>query len=218
MAEDKELEELKSKLADATASIEKLKAKNDELIAEKRSTKTGAEAKLADAEAKIDELTETLAKSQRDHDKALKAAEKARDEALQAVEGERGAVSKLVLENGLTDALQKAGVTPTQLPAVRAYLKEKGVLAVESEGDVRRAVAKLVKDGKESKLSVEEYVNQFAASDEGKAFIPASGNAGSGAGGQRGGAAVSTRTQAELSAMAPKDRAAFFAGGGVATD
>jgi hypothetical protein len=65
-----------------------------------------------------------------------------------------------------------------------------------------------------------DYITKhFATSEIGKAFIPASGDSGGGAGGVSfKGTATRTASQAEISAMKPTDRAAFFAAGGAASD
>ena len=56
MAEEKKLEDLELKLAEAQKSIEALSSKNRELLDEKRATKSGAERQLLEAQDRIAEL------------------------------------------------------------------------------------------------------------------------------------------------------------------
>lgn len=145
--------------------------------------------------------------------KILKTLTKERDDATNKAQAESAANHRLLVDNGLTDALNRAGIRKEFLPAARALLKEQGIISVEAEGDVRRAVAKTA-DGKA--VPLEEYVTKhFALSDEGKAFIPAEGNSGGGSGGPaRQGGTSKTMSMAEHQALDPKDQARFFADGG----
>jgi hypothetical protein len=146
----------------------------------------------------------------------LKKLTKERDESVAKAQSESAANHRLLVDNGLTDALTKAGIRKELLPAARALLKEQGIISVETDGDVRRAVAKLA-DGKA--LPLEDYVlKHFALSDDGKAFIPADGNSGGGAGGPgRIAGAAKTMAFAAHQALGPKDQAAFFEEGGTLT-
>lgn len=186
-----------------------LKQKNADLLGKLKKKDDGEGGKVAELESKIDDLTEQLAKTTRDSEKARKALEKERDDFKAMAANEQTAVSRLVLDNGLTEALTKAGVRKELLPAARALLKEQGILSVKSEGDVRKAVAKLAKDGKEEELTLEDYITKhFVASESGKAFIPASGNSGAGAGGNGGaGGSCAGKKWAEMSL---KERTELF--------
>lgn len=186
-----------------------LKTKNADLLGKLKKKDDGEGGKVAELESKIDDLTEQLAKTTRDSEKVRKALEKERDDFKAMAANEQTAVSRLVLDNGLTEALTKAGVRKELLPAARALLKEQGILSVKSEGDVRKAVAKLAKDGKEEELTLEDYITKhFVASESGKAFIPASGNSGAGAGGNGGaGGSGAGKKWAEMSL---KERTELF--------
>jgi hypothetical protein len=160
------------------------------------------------SEAK-DRKLESFAKERASSEKALS----------EALSGERSAVARLVLDTGLTSELMKANVKPSLIPAAKALIREKGILSIESEGDVRRAVATLKADGKESRMDLGAYVAQFAASDEGKEFVQAAANSGSGSGGAsdareaRGAGEPSGKTMREgaFAALAPKEKARFIA-------
>ena len=184
---DEGLDALKDQLASMNKELDALRSKNKELLDEKRATKTGAERQLADATERVEELTAQLAKVQADSEKKIKTIQTEYEGLSKALESEKGANVKLLVENGLTEALTKAGVLKELLPAARALLREKGIIAVEADGDLRKAVATLKVDGKETKVSIEDYVSKhFAATDEGKAFVSASHNSGAGAGGASG--------------------------------
>lgn len=185
-----------------------LKQKNADLLGKLKKKDDGEGGKVAELEFKIDDLTEQLAKTARDSEKVRKSLEKERDEFKAMAASEQTAVSRLVLDNGLTEALTKAGVRKELLPAARALLKEQGILSVKSEGDVRKAVAKLAKDGKEEELTLEDYITKhFVASESGKAFIPPSGNSGAGAGSTGGAGSVAGKKWEEMSL---KERTELF--------
>jgi hypothetical protein len=139
-----------------------------------------------------------------------------------ALSGEKMAVARLVLDNGLTAELMRANVKPSLIPAAKALIREKGILSIESEGDIRKAVATMKLDGKESRMELGAYVAQFAASDEGKEFVQAAANAGSGASGAsdareaRGAGEATGKTMKEdaFAALAPKEKARFIAEAG----
>lgn len=163
--------------------------------------------------AKLEKERDEFAAKNAEASSILKKLTKERDEFATKAQAESAANHKLLVDNGLTDALTKAGIRKELLPAARALLKEQGIISVESDGDIRRAVAKM-SDGKA--LPLDEYVSKhFAVSEEGKAFIPAAGNSGGGTGGPgRSGGAAKTMSVAEHQSLPPKEQAAFFADGG----
>lgn len=201
---------------DFETQLEAMRAKNKELLD-----------KLAEAKASLREKEgikpEDFARLEKDlADERAKAAEasgilkkltKERDDATNKAQAESAANHKLLVDNGLTDALNRAGIRKEFLPAARALLKEQGIISVEAEGDMRRAVAKMA-DGKS--VALEDYVTKhFALSEEGKAFIPAEGNSGGGSGGPaRQGGTAKTISMAEHQALSAQDQARFFADGG----
>lgn len=178
------VQELEAKLLDRDKELEALRIKSRELLDEKKATKTGAERLLADANEKIEELNAQIKNLQTDSEKKLNALEARNKEAVGLVESERNANVKLLVENGITDALTKAGVIKELLPAARALIKEQGIVSIEADGDSRKAVVVMKADGKEERLSITDYVSKhFVASNEGKAFVSATINFGAGASG-----------------------------------
>lgn len=134
---------------------------------------------------------------------------------------EKAAVARLLLDAGLTNELSKAQVKPSLMNAAKALIREKGILAVEGEGEIRTAVAHVSKDGTAQKLSLEDWVKEFIASEEGKEFIAAKENAGSGAGARK--SITTNDASASLASerfwnMPAKERSAFMAKGGTITE
>ncbi len=216
MAEDDKGKEIEA----LNASIEKLEAKNKELIAEVRKAKGSTNEETARLAADLDDARAENVKLKAVADKAVARAAQVEKDLTAALEGEKGAVSKLLIDNGLDAVLDKAGILPQYKSAAKALLREKGVLSIESEGDVRRAVAVLKKDGKDVKSSLEDFVTKdFAASDEGKAFFAAESQAGAGAQGGAGkGGAGKKMAAAAFNALPAMDRAKFMSEGGSLTE
>jgi hypothetical protein len=158
-----------------------------------------------------DELLKTLAKERAEKEAAL----------AKSLADEKAAVARLLLDAGLTAELSKANVKPSLLGAAKALIREKGILAVDGEGDVRTAVARVTRDGVEQKVALADWVKEFVASDEGKEFIAAKENTGSGAGEHRG--TTNTNSTNNMSAerfwsLPAKDRSAFILKGGTVTE
>ena len=131
-------EELKAKIDEAIESATGgLAKKNQELLAELKEARKGKAidpAEIDRLQSKIDALEAdlgTAAKAKKDQEKALKLAQ-------DALASESGFTQKLLLDNGLTDALVKAGVAAQYLPAVKAMLGTQAKVVVD--GDSRKAV------------------------------------------------------------------------------
>jgi anion-transporting ArsA/GET3 family ATPase len=158
-----------------------------------------------------DELLKTISKERAEKEAAL----------AKSLSEEKAAVARLLLDAGLTAELSKANVKPSLLGAAKALIREKGILSVDGEGEVRTAVARVRRDGVEQTMSLSDWVREFVASDEGKEFIAAKENAGSGAGEHR--ASTGTASTHSLSAerfwsLPAKDRSAFILKGGTVTE
>lgn len=157
------------------AAVKPLADKRDELLGEVKKLRKESAIKPEDLEAvekERDELKTALTTAQKEAKTFSEAAKKA-DEALKT---EATFNHRLLVENGLTDELTKAGVTnPAFLKAVKSTLASQ--VAVVVEGDTRIAKA--------GDKPLADFVKEWAASDEGKHFIAAPNN--SGGGGQGGG-------------------------------
>jgi hypothetical protein len=121
------------------------------------------------------ELEQRAAKAEDDlkaATKALKAATGDLEITRKAHESESEFTKRLLVDNGLVDALTKAGVTnPVNLKAAKAMLKDGVTLVID--GDTRKAMI--------GDKDLNEGILAWAGSDEGKHFIAAPANSGGGA-------------------------------------
>ena len=164
-------EELDLAIEDATKPLIN---KRDELLKELKTARKNLE-NVGDVE-KLHERIEAL---ENERDTALsqfKAASKQLEQVSKSLESESGFTSKLLLDNGLTDALVKAGVKKELLPAVKALLS--GQAKVVADGEGRKAVI--------GDKAMTDYITEWSSSDEGKHFIQAPANGGGGADGSKG--------------------------------
>lgn len=164
---------IKAAVEEATTG---LAAKNKELLAELKAAKKGREVDpemVSKLEDRIEELTSQVQAAQTEAKAKAKEAEKAS----KALADAEGFTHRLLVDNGLSDALAKAGVTnPAHLKAVRSMLSP--MVAIAAEGDSRIA--------KVGDKALSEFVAEWAAGDEGKHFVSAPANSGGGASGSSG--------------------------------
>lgn len=193
----------------ASEATEGLVNKNRELLAELKAARKGQEIKpeeLDKLQAKIDGLeneNDQLVKQVKEQAKSF--------EKVQAdLQAESGFTSKLLLDNGLTEALVKAGVATPLLPAVKALLSSQ---------------AKVVTDGENRKAMIGEkdltaFITDWAASDEGKHYISAPQNTGGGANVGQGNNNMQNQTvkRSAFDEMSHTQRVEFAKSGGEVTD
>jgi len=163
---------------DLDAAIEEatkpLLNKRDELLKELKSVRKNLE-NVGDVE-KLHERIEALETERDTATKQLKDSTKSLETITKQLESESGFTSKLLLDNGLTDALVNAGVKKELLPAVKALLS--GQAKVVIDGDARKAVI--------GEKDLTTFITEWSASDEGKHFVQAPANGGGGADGSKG--------------------------------
>lgn len=172
MSLDLDTQEVKDAIA---AAVEEatggLKTKNAELLGKLKKAQAGSTIDPADFDAierERDQLKADLVKAQRDVTKAKTDA----DNATKALDVERGNTSKLLVEQGLTDALVKAGVTnPVHQKAAKAMLASQVQIADDNGAKVPKVGDKALSD----------YITEWAGSDEGKHFVAAPASSGGGA-------------------------------------
>lgn len=207
-AADALFDELDETLNTYSADIRKLKA----TVREKDGVKPE---QLAELEKENADLRQQAA----DQSKALKKLEADTKGLSEKLAAEQSAVVRMTVEDGLTKGLTELGITkPAMVAAARALLKEKGILNVKTDGDVRKAVATLKKDGKDQEMDLAAYLKDWAASDEGKEFVPAPNNGGSGDGGRRREAGAKSMSRTEFDGMSPKAKHEFAMSGGQVTE
>ena len=172
-------EAIKAAVEEATAG---LAAKNKELLAEvkeARKSRTIDPKEIEDRDNEIEALKSQLGEAQKTVKLATTEAEKAK----KALEGAEGFTQKLLVDNGLTDALTKAGVTnPVHLKAAKSMLA--GQVAIVADGDNRMA--------KIGDKDLAAAIGEWAKGDEGRFFVQAAQNTGGGASGGDGSGAKQT--------------------------
>jgi hypothetical protein len=202
-------EELSAKIAEAIESeVQGLKAKNAELASKLKEARQGTQvdpAELDRLQSKIDSLEADLSGAQ----KASKDQAKLLKQAQDALVSESGFTQKLLLDNGLTEALVKAGVASQFLPAVKAMFGTQAKIV--ADGDVRKA---LIGD-----KDLTEFVSSWATSDEGKHYISAPANGGGGASGGAGGSSgQKVWTREKFDDASHFERSEFAKSGGKVVD
>jgi len=187
-------------IADATAG---LKNKNTELLG-KLKTQT---AEFSDMKAQLDALAEAneaaetaAAEKAGDFSKVRAAMEAkhaaARKEAQDAATAERAVNHKLLVDNGLNDALVAAGVFAHALPAVKALITSSNEIELVDVDGTRAAQI--------NHQPLSDYVAAWAQGDAGKHFVSAPDNSGGGAQGAAGGKATGkTMTRAQFQGLNP---------------
>ena len=207
MSDDSKPDDNAAALARMQESIDRLEAKNAELIGENRRLKRAGEIKpedLAAAEDRADKAEAALAEAT----KQVKTLTTERDKAVQALEQVSGAARSYALEAEITDAIAKGNVVPALVPALKAMVAQ-------------QAKADLV-DGKYAVMigdkPARDYIGAFLDSDDGKHFKAAASNGGGGAPGGGGAGGGKTMATSDFNALGAKERAAFMSSGGTLTD
>lgn len=159
------------------AATSPLVAKRDELLGEVKKLRKESAIKPEDVEkleSQIDTLKADLATAQTEAKTFKTNAEKIQ----KTLETESSFNHKLLVDNGLTDELTKAGVTnPAFLKAVKSTLAQQVKVVIEGEQRIAKAGDK----------SLTDFVKEWATSDEGKHFVSATNNSGGGSQGGGGG-------------------------------
>jgi len=210
MAFDPNDAEIKKAIEDAVdEAVAGLQAKNTELLEKLKKATKDAQIDPAEHAALQSELDATQAKLA-DATKALKAANAEAEKVKKAYESESKLTHNLLVENGLTDALTKAGVTnPVHLRAAKAMLS--GQVQLVAEGDNRIA--------KVGDKALADYVGEWAKGEEGKYFVAAQQNGGGGAPGGAGkGGNVKSLTRTAFDGLDVAAKSKFIADGGTVTD
>lgn len=156
--------------------VQGLKQKNAELIRTNKRLKQGVDGgeQLDELQGRIDELQTENKRLQKESEKVQKQSDKQIEQLKTELQSEQGVVSRMLVDNGLTEALTQAGVkNPAWVKAAKALLRDK--VQVVADGDERKAVVE------DKPLS--EFVAEWSQGDEGKHFMPDSGRTGGGAGG-----------------------------------
>jgi NurA-like 5'-3' nuclease len=191
-------DELDARIAEA---VEGLRQKNEQLLGEVKKLKKGRDidpGELQALESERDELRSKLTAAE----KAAKIATKDAETIRKQLESESSFNQRLLVDNGLTEALTKNGVTnPVHLKAAKALLMQGIKVELDGENRVAKMGDKLLT----------EAITEWASGDEGKHFVAAPGNAGGGAAGGGAGNGGAGAAKGKLDGS-PAERAAYFAG------
>lgn len=204
----KDVEIVEGLIAEATTG---LKTKRDELIADNKKLKEQLRSGTADPKA-LERLEANVERLENELETAttnLKETSKRATKAEKALGEESNSNRQLLIDNGLTAALSGAKVAEQYLPAVKALLAGK----VELKTVDGKKVA-MVGD-----KELGAYVTEWSQGDEGKHYVKAPANGGSGAtpGGKAVPAGKST-TRALFDGMDMNAKATFVREGGTITE
>lgn len=174
--------------AEIKTATEKLSESKGNILAEKKALQ--AKLKLFDGidpdkynETKklLEELSERELIEVGDFDTVKKAIQEKHSKELKAKDDEivklTASLHDLLVDQGLTSALQKNGIAERYLPACRALLRD-GVQITEDGGE-HKATA--------GDVPLADYVAKWAKSDDGKIYVAAKDNSGGGSGGSSDG-------------------------------
>jgi len=182
-----------------TEQTEGLKNKNQELLGKNKKFKEerdSALSKITDLEEQNEELEAAKVQKTSDVEAALekqaKKHQKQVEELTGRLTGSETQIKKLLVDNGLNDALIKADVAKEHIPAVTALLKTTNNIEISSDDDTPVAMI--------GDKSLAEYVAEWSQGDMGKLYVSAQDNSGGGAQGSNSNA--SAADIANLSPMA----------------
>lgn len=192
-------------------SIDKLEAKNEELVGEVRKYKAEArkagDIKPEDLQAAEDARDKALA-DLAEANKQVKALTSERDKAAKALESEQAATRSYALDREITDLIAKGSVVPDAVDMVKAMFRE-GATAEVVDGRI------VVKRG--DKLMA-DYAKEYFESDISKIVRSAPMNTGGGSPGGGSPAQGKSTTRAGFDAMSPAEKVEFGKAGGIVTD
>jgi signal recognition particle GTPase len=180
---------------------EGLKKKNDELMNELKSERN----KRKELEQQAQEKEQQAAEKEGDVNKVKeqyeKKLEQERNKLNEQIEGYKGQVHKMVVDQGLQSALNQAGVAPQYQEAAHHLIKGKHQIEIEESDNGPTAKV----DGK----PLQDFISEWSQSDTGKNFVAAQNNSGGGAQGANGAGGSSggkTMTRAQFDQLSHAER------------
>jgi cell shape-determining protein MreC len=168
-----------AKFAELEQKISEISQQNQDLSRENAKWRRQAQGKdlPPEVQAKIEQLeeqNETFKTQLTEAQKTVKTAMKEAETFKKSLEGAESFTHKLLVDNGLNDALTKSGVTnPVHLKAAKSMLASQ--VAIVADGESRSA--------KIGDKDLAAAVSEWAKGDEGKFFVQATQNNGGGANG-----------------------------------
>ena len=162
------LEKLKRESKDARDALKKYDGFDPEEYQRLKEAADNAEQTKLQTEGKWEEMKDRLTKTFEKERATLSGELSKRDQFIE----------RLLIENELNGAIERAGVLPEHRKAVRAMLREAGPKVV-ADGDEYRGLL--------GDVSIAEYVESWAKTEEAAYYLPAEGKGGSGARDSKGG-------------------------------
>lgn len=165
----------------------------------------GSQAEITRLETELTAAKSDLSKAIRERDKATRDLDTA-TKSLETVSQREMRASR---DAALTAEIQKAGVAPQFVDAVKALHAGSIVSTLEGEAYSHKVGEKLLGD----------FFKDWSSGDQGKHYIAAPGNGGGGAGGGGAGAGgTKTMTRSAFDQMSAADKAKFSGEGGTLTE
>jgi hypothetical protein len=155
--------------------------------------------------AKRDELLKAL----KDANGVLSASAQRATDADKLLADKRAATAKILIEDAVADKLKKAGVFEAVRPTVATLIKESYGLNVKADGLSRKVSGKLKEGDTEREIGLDEAIDHWLHTDEGKANTletnTGGGAPGSGSGHSSPVPSLSGLSGPELARMPAKD-------------
>ena len=112
-----------------------------------------------------------------------------------------GAIQRMTIDDGLSRAMDEASIDPMHKSKLLPYLKTRGKIQVEEDGDTFKAVV----DTDMGAVSLSQFVSEWAGSDDGKIYVAKS--TGPDAKGGKGGGNSTTIKRSVWDGMSHLERA-----------
>ena len=170
-------EEMKKKIEELTASVDKLEANNKDLLAEKQQEsdkRKAAEAEKKAAEEKTAAAEAEKLKTETDVEKVRQGLQKQLDKANERADNAEGKLKTLVTDSAIDSQLKSQGVPDNMLKPARLMIQAEQTIETGDDGAV-----------KIGDKSAADWIKGWAESDAGSGFV-VDGNGGGGAGGGGG--------------------------------
>jgi len=134
------------------------------------------------------------------------------DEKDQAIQQRDQQVRQLVVDNGLTTALQKHGVTtPGLMKGAKRLLADQVKVQEGDDGSVQAVV-----DTDMGEVDLDAFVKDWVSSEEGQDYLPKTSGSGATGSGPKGGKKEMSRDK--FDALGPEDKAKYIRDGGKVVD
>lgn len=201
-------------------AVEGLKNKNNELIGKnkkEREQNESLQSQLEEINGKLSEYQKKQLEGETDVSKVREQLTTQHQKEIEKFQTElstsKSTIEKLVIDNGLSDAITKANIAPHHIPAVKALIRTENKIAISDNEGIPSATV--------NGQGLHEFVKSWASGDVGKHYVSAGNNGGGGASGaDKGskGSGVKTISRSDFESMDSKVRSSFISDGGKVVD